>query len=263
MSKEDLKHILPPDITFYTQYSKEAGVTFDCVIGQNVSHNFPLHIHDSLCIGLVTKGWRNMIWTDWSDTITENAMFVVNMNQPHAVGPSPHNYIAITIKGLCPNVVFQNVIILQDLNLFYQLFYAIQKGDSKLLFQSWTRLYAYLCSYHKASNRLNFDEEFVMKALEYIRMNHQYQISVEDISRHACLSPYHFSRLFRKVTGLSPHNYLRQYRLTQSYKHLQNNTSVFDTAIDTGFYDSSHFIKTFYAYMAVSPKEYQDSITGQ
>jgi AraC family transcriptional regulator len=101
---------------------------------------------------------------------------------------------------------------------------------------------------------------FLKNVLDYIKINYQNPISIEDIAQHAYLSTYHFSRLFKQLTGLSPHNYLKQYRLSQSYRHLQGNTSVFDTAIKTGFYDSSHFIKTFYSYMAVSPKAYQDSV---
>lgn len=251
------------NLSFYTQYSEDKRLKFDCVTGSNVSHHFPLHIHDSLCIGVVTKGWRKIIWTDSSDTVTENEMFIININQPHAIAPYPHDYIAITIKGLCRDVVFENVITPDNIDLFYRLFYAVRKGDLGSLSQNWDILYRYLYDYHKTPKTFNSDELFLKKALEYIRLNHQNQISVEEIAEHACLSTFHFSRLFRKLTGLSPHNYLKQYRLSQSYKRLQNNTSVFDTAIETGFYDSSHFIKTFHSYMAVSPKEYQDSVTAQ
>ncbi len=97
------------------------------------------------------------------------------------------------------------------------------------------------------------------RSLEYIRLNYRRQIRVEEIAAHACMSTFHFSRLFKSSTGLSPHNYLVQYRLARSREGLRGNTSVFDTAIDTGFYDSSHFVRTFHSHMAVSPKRFRES----
>jgi AraC-like DNA-binding protein len=182
------------------------------------------------------------------------------MNQPHAITPHPHSYIAITVKGITQDVVFENIITPNNMELFYQLFHAIIEENSNSLSLYWDILYRYLCDYHVVSNAINPDEKFIIKALEFIKHNHHNQISVEDIAEHACLSTYHFCRLFKRLTGLSPHNCLKQYRLRQACKHLQNNTPVFDTAIETGFYDSSHFIKTFHSYMAVSPKEYQKSV---
>jgi AraC-like DNA-binding protein len=60
--------------------------------------------------------------------------------------------------------------------------------------------------------------------------------------------------------GISPHKYLMQYRLSMSHKSLQGNISVFDAAVNSGFYDSSHFIRTFYNNMAISPQSYRQSI---
>lgn len=253
------------DLSFYSEYSKDLKLKFECVIGKNVLHSFPMHIHDSLCIGLVTKGQRNMVWSNKPEIINQGEIFVVNVNQPHAVDSvNFHDYIIITIKGAPGGITFENIINSHVcINLFYQLFNAIQEGDMLTLCRKWETLFEYLFLNHKLQPLSAPEEESIQKILKYIEINYHDQISVDEIAGQACKSTYHFCRLFKKSTGLTPHNYLRQFRLNQSYRYLQQNIPVFDTAIETGFYDSSHFIRTFHSYMAVSPKEYQKSIIKQ
>lgn len=256
------------NLDFYSIYSEELELKFDCVVGNSVSHYFPMHIHDSLCIGLITKGVRDIAWADKTTRIHPNEIFIINRNQPHAISlAEPHDYIAITIKGGSDSAIFENSIkshLCTD--LFLQLFYSLTKGFVSELPEKWNDLHDYLTKAHKVVNSTlstSTNEGFLKKSLEYIQSNYQQQISVSEIAAHACMSTFHFCRQFKRLTGLSPHSYLKQYRLSQSYTRLQNNTPVFDTAIDSGFYDSSHFVKTFHSYMAVSPKEYQKSVTKQ
>lgn len=252
------------NLAFRSIYHEELALKFDCVIGNEVHHNFPMHIHDSLCIGFIGKGKRNITWLDKITTVHQNEIFVINRNQPHAITQTePHDYMVINVKGKLDNVVFENIINTDTCrDLFFQLFCTLKDNNPDLP-EKWRNLYTYLTDAHKLSDSLTIQEDFIRKSLEYIQLNYQLQISVDDIAAYACMSTYHFSRLFKRLMGLSPHNYLKQYRLSKSYNHLRNNSPVFDTAIETGFYDSSHFIKTFYSYMAVSPKEYQESIRKQ
>ena len=252
-------------LAFYSMYHNELALKFDCVVGKDVLHKFPLHIHESLCIGLITKGERNIIWTDKAEAIRQNEIFVINKNQPHAINHvEPHDYIAITINGLSDSVSFRSIIKSDKcIYLFLQLFDAIRNGERTVLSEKWNNLYQYLIGTHRLSGSITARQDSIQRSLEYIQANYQNQISVKDIAAHAFMSTYHFCRLFKQITGLSPHNYLKQYRLSRSYKRLKQNKTVFDTAIETGFYDSSHFIKTFHSYMAVSPKKYQQSVTKQ
>jgi Transcriptional regulator containing an amidase domain and an AraC-type DNA-binding HTH domain len=250
-------------LAFHSVYDEKLALKFDCVIGSDVHHNFPMHIHDSLCIGLICKGKRVFVLPGKLETVNQNEIFIINRNQPHAISRTdPHDYIVINVKGNLYDAVFENVIKSDIcLELFLQLFQAIKENNTSNLSIKWGELYKHLISAYKISDCLTNNEVFIQKAYEYIQANYQQQISVSDIATNACMSTFHFCRLFKQLTGLSPHNYLRQYRLSRSYKHLQSNMPVFDTAIETGFYDSSHFIKTFHSYMAVSPKEYQASVT--
>lgn len=215
---------------------------------------------------MITRGKRVLILSENSEIIHVNEIFIINRNQPHAISnEEPHDYIAITIKGKgLSNALYQNIINTHiSVSLFLQLYHELKEGNTETILAAWNHLYQYLTEIHQIHLFSSPNEDFINGAIEYIQTNYQRTILVDDIAKHACMSTYHFCRLFKRLTGLSPHSYLKQYRLSRSYRCLQQNTPVFDTAIETGFYDSSHFIKAFQAYMAVSPKEYQEAIIKQ
>ena len=59
------------------------------------------------------------------------------------------------------------------------------------------------------------------------------------------LNKYKFIRLFKQETGLTPNNYVLLSRIQESKNMLKEGRPIFNTAIDCGFYDLSHFYKNF------------------
>ena len=83
-------------------------------------------------------------------------------------------------------------------------------------------------------------------------------VSVDDIAASAALSKYHFSRLFREKTGVSPHEYLSSLRLQHARKLiLETSLSVEDIASRCGFSTASHFIRAFKKEMEFTPAAYR------
>ena len=80
------------NLAFHSIYNEELALNFDYVTGINIAHKFPLHIHESLCIGLITKGKRNIILSGKTETINQGEIFVINKNQPHSINQTePHD----------------------------------------------------------------------------------------------------------------------------------------------------------------------------
>lgn len=238
------------------------NITFECVIGQEVSHEFPFHIHQSLCIGLITKGSRQILFPENEICVQENELFVVNPLQPHAIHQQyPHNYAAITVKGLSECPVFnQHIRSHLCKHLFVNLLNAIQNRDINELSTQWSKLFAYLCRYQRKKIDTTATNTIINKTMTYISANYQNPITVNDLAKYNCMSVFHYCRIFKSLTGISPHKFLMQFRLSMSRKCLQEEETIFDAAINSGFYDSSHFIRNFYNYMALSPKSYCQSI---
>jgi AraC family transcriptional regulator len=71
-------------------------------------------------------------------------------------------------------------------------------------------------------------------------------------------SPFHFSRLFRAVTGLPPHRYLRRARLERAEQLLAGgDATVTQVAHQVGFSSVSHFIAAFRRHTTLTPGQYR------
>jgi len=89
---------------------------------------------------------------------------------------------------------------------------------------------------------------------EFIDNSFTIPLSIETIAQEACMSEYHFFRLFKSVFGLSPNQYLIQKRLEHSRNILlQDRYSVSTAAIESGFSDIHSFSKAFKKHFGISP----------
>ncbi len=79
-------------------------------------------------------------------------------------------------------------------------------------------------------------------------------LSLATLASEVGLSPSHFSSLFRKTTGLSPHHYIVQRRLDHA-QHLLKSTrlSIAEIATAVGFYDQSHLVRHMRRVLGVTP----------
>lgn len=93
---------------------------------------------------------------------------------------------------------------------------------------------------------------------EYISEHLDKDISLESIANRIGMSRYHFSRMFKQSTGLTPYQYLIECRLKKTQELLVNtNLSIADIAHITGFSTHSHLTKTFRQHLSVTPQKYR------
>jgi AraC-like DNA-binding protein len=81
-------------------------------------------------------------------------------------------------------------------------------------------------------------------------------LSLRSVSREVGMSPFHFSRVFRELTGEPPHRYLRRIRLAHAARRLKEGEGVTDTCHACGFGNLSHFIRSFRRAFGVVPSRY-------
>jgi AraC family transcriptional regulator len=78
------------------------------------------------------------------------------------------------------------------------------------------------------------------------------------LARMARMSPYHFLRSFKAVTGVTPHQWLLRARLHKAAGRLATSRApVTEIALDVGFEDLSNFTRTFHAEFGASPRRYR------
>jgi AraC family transcriptional regulator len=83
-------------------------------------------------------------------------------------------------------------------------------------------------------------------------------VSLADIAGAAHLSPYHLTRVFKKATGISPHQYLVQVRVNSARSLLTagaGDRSLAEIAAAVGFADQSHLTRHFKRMLGITPKQ--------
>jgi AraC-like DNA-binding protein len=107
------------------------------------------------------------------------------------------------------------------------------------------------------------DRRRAVEAAMWIDAHAHQEVPLERAAQEAGLSPFHFLRLFAKVLGVTPHQYLVRSRLRRAARLLANDTrSVTDVAYDAGFADISNFIRTFHRAAGVSPRRFREVAQG-
>ncbi len=92
------------------------------------------------------------------------------------------------------------------------------------------------------------------RATDYVGDNISGKLTLEEISRAANISPYHFSRLFKESTGLSPHQYVIRERVEKAKALLvATEIPLHEVASRSGFADQSHMGRHLKRLLGVSP----------
>lgn len=105
----------------------------------------------------------------------------------------------------------------------------------------------------RASTRLELARR-LMIAKEYMDDNFRGGISVDDAARAACLSAFHFIRLFKARYGVTPYQYIRSRRLVFARDELlRGEAGIGDTARTAGFEDHSAFSRAFRKTYGTTP----------
>lgn len=83
-------------------------------------------------------------------------------------------------------------------------------------------------------------------------------VGLAELAEQAGLSPGHFASLFRRATGLSPHQWLIRRRIAEACAMLGDpRRSVTEVALACGFASSQHFATLFRERMGITPSAYR------
>jgi transcriptional regulator GlxA family with amidase domain len=101
------------------------------------------------------------------------------------------------------------------------------------------------------------DQKRISKVLRYLEQAETHA-SVPELAAIASMSQYHFLRIFRRVTGTTPHQYVLAMRLRRAALKLANTREpIAQLALGTGFEDVSTFNRYFRRTFALTPSAYR------
>lgn len=239
-------------------------------------HTSKKHTHEELSIGLVEKGISVIEY--------EGQMFVVGPDQLVIIPPevihkcSPQSYeswqfkmlfirpswlrIAFGLKTVdsIPTVKILNEIDLKQTSNLFRILLSkspmIQK-ESCLI----RDLPGLLDLGDLVAEGPECFDNYYTKAFrisrEYLHENFLEKITLDNLANVSGLNKFQLIRLFNKTCGVSPHGYLMTLRINHAKKRLLKDMSIAEVATEVGFYDQSHFSKTFKQYMGITPDYYR------
>ena len=101
-------------------------------------------------------------------------------------------------------------------------------------------------------------QERILRVMVYIQTHLDDPLTLDDLARVACFSPYHFHRIFRGLVGEPVAEHLRRLRLERAAGRLKfTDRQVIDIALDAGYDSHEAFTRAFRSNFGRAPSVYR------
>lgn len=122
----------------------------------------------------------------------------------------------------------------------------MQRIDGKPVFVDtnvWKRVKYYSCT---------------RKALEYLESSIDTRVDMKKMAAMACMERTAFSRAFRHKTGMTPHEFIRAYRISLAAAMMEiSDDSITEIAFSVGFGSLDAFGRAFKRVVGITPSQYR------
>ncbi|HEX4949117.1 MAG TPA: helix-turn-helix transcriptional regulator [Blastocatellia bacterium] len=109
-------------------------------------------------------------------------------------------------------------------------------------------------------SRIGMVDRRLRRALEFMHDHCARELSLAEIAAAAYLSEFHFARLFKKITGTTPHAYLAALRIERARKLLvETDLAITEVGARVGYNSQSHFTKIFRQATGLTPAAFRTS----
>ena len=113
-------------------------------------------------------------------------------------------------------------------------------------------------------SRVGLVDRRIRRAVELMHAHLERDLPLEEIAAAAYLSPFHFARLFKKLTGASPHAYLATLRVARAQTLLaETDSSVSEISARVGYGSPSHFTKAFRQATGLTPRAFRAALVSR
>ena len=229
--------------------------------------------YDSFLIMLVTKGTCSITLDSVTFDISEGQLAFINCYSSHEYNcPDGCEALWLHFDGPLAQEYYENIstsfgnviaprntqLVKHTLSKIYNKFKnskAIKEASiSNYITQILTELLLSEGNAHSTSSTAKNLEA----SITYINEHFHEQITLATLAEKAALSPFYFSRMFTKETGVTPHQYIIATRLNFAKFLLKTTTfPVKKVAFSSGFTSESNFCFTFKRWEKLTPSQYR------
>jgi AraC-like DNA-binding protein len=249
-----------------------------------ITHTFDKHFHEEYVIGVVVRSQYSFYCNGDTVIASKGQIILINPGEIHsgyAINEAGWTYralypsialmrqIADEVSGgqwmmpFFPNCIVDDEQVAQQLVDFH---YVMEHSHERLERDTHVRSALGALIARHADNRPfsvlkpGHEGSAVERVRRYLEAHYMDNPSLEDLARIAGLSPFHLTRVFHEATGLPPHTYLTQLRISRAKQRLQAGDPIADVAAATGFSDQSHLTRRFKRIVGVTPGQFVTSI---
>ena len=113
-------------------------------------------------------------------------------------------------------------------------------------------------------SRVGLVDRRIRRSVELMHTQIDQDLPLKELAAASYLSPFHFARLFKKLTGASPHNYLAGIRANRAQLLLaETDLSVSAIGARVGYLSGSHFTKAFRTATGATPREFRKGLVSR
>ena len=99
------------------------------------------------------------------------------------------------------------------------------------------------------------------KIEDYVRAHLAESMSIETLAELAELSPFHFSRVFKQATGMTPLQFVIRERMLQAQQLIRETCrSLIEIALEVGYTSPSHFAQVFRRTVGMVPTQFRNAL---
>ncbi len=231
---------------------------------------------DSFLIMHVTRGGCQAEWGGRRFRAREGQIVMLDCYAPHAYhtedgweaewlhfdGPCARGYFDAILAGGSPVISLKNSYrFAKNLHQIYAQFRDAAPVQEAMLNNYIVNLLTELLVSREAPNPGAQSAGIIEDSIAYINDHLTQELSLENLAVQAALSPFYFSRLFKRETGFSPHQYILATRISNAKFLLQSTSdSVKNICFTVGFTSESSFCTAFKGQTGMTPSEYRAQI---
>ncbi|WP_043300616.1 AraC family transcriptional regulator [Pseudomonas sp. M47T1] len=256
-----------------------AGV--ELLSARYIEQRFVPHVHDGFVIGMIVSGAQRYRYRGADHLAPSGTLVLINPDEVHT-GSKGHDQGWLYRAFYPQNARLESL--LQELDIvtsatpsfsdtlyrdndlvagFYHLHRVLENGGQALEQQTlWREMTLALFSRHakvRAALEAGREPRAIARAKELLMTHLAEPPSLEALAQSVNLSPFHFARCFRKATGLPPHAWLMQQRISRARALLREGCLPLAVATQLGFADQSHLSRQFKKVYGVGPRAYRDA----
>jgi AraC-like DNA-binding protein len=268
---------------YKSEYFKDPSMPYIEVryVLHSAKHYKP-HFHDTFSLGVIEEGEVEFFHDDQRSNLRTGELIAFNPEAVHACNPVKdkarsyhmiyldvawcrafqesiwntklHDFVTVARVTVKDEEMYRDFLELSMLLRDREVFY-LEKEE--VLYRFMRVFFEKFIPDHTPINPSeNASKQNIEYAKNYMKDHVRENITVAQVAQKVSLSEYHFMRLFKQHTGMSPHAYLLNQKIILSQRLLTQGISIAEVAQEVGFVDQSHLNRHFQAIVAMSPGEF-------